>query len=359
MKRDPVFKPLWFMRGLEKPGVTPGAVPELALPRGDAAWTIPDSNGGRKTVRWRDGWQSCWRALLNEFLPLVQTRAFITADELRKYEPQSGLSWWREIDDSELPKVDQNNFTRHGVGHAQYLNDVCGWALDRTLEYCRFRMQWGDWSVKDAQVVDRPDAFFFVRPQSQRACKFLMRIFIDFANARIRYHRRVEKAIKRPIHSQARSSKPAGDIVRSSFGRPKKVRTTSDERGDEDLWLTLIWPVAMRHGWSYRDIARALRLHFRIDESRKPAPEITLKRNRKAVQAHFDALANGEIPFNQGEQKWREVALVVRREDAEAMRIRCARLGLEKLSPKEQRQGIRRSIALPHSYRFADSFRRI
>lgn len=347
MKRE--FKPLWFLRGLIRPAPS-GGLPALALPRGDELWTLPDCDGGKKTVRWAEGWKSCWHAILDEFLPSVQTRTFLTSDEIRKFEPANIRAWALELDDGELTQNDQQIYSRHGVSHARFLDDVCGWALDRTLEYARFRMGWGEWGSSD-----RPDAFFYSRPRSQLACRYLVRTFIDFANTRLCYHSLIESAVKRPRFSQVRSSKSAIEIAKTGKGRPKKVRRASNRKADEDLWLVLMWPVASRHGWSYRDVVRATRFLFRVDGENVPAPEITLKNNPKAVQAFFNSLHSGIVKFTAGEKEWRNKALVVRREDAEAMRLRVARLGLKKL-PTQKRKN---TDSVPRGYEFAATFRRI
>jgi len=261
--RETKFNPFWFYKLLVKPSRVAGEViPELVMPSGDEVWSADD---GQK-MKWRDSWRSCWETLLKEFLPHAQSRSevrynkkhpqgFMSPTLMIAYEPSSGHDWLRSIDDSQMTKSHAQSLNDHNVLNYRFVNDVFGWALDCTLKYCRWRMGWGEWSKrKRGKYEDVADTYFFSRPRSQRACKFLVNWIVKFANARQQFYLHIDGKIRHPCHSQSRVCKSTKEIITHHKGRPAKLKM--GKTPNEDLWLILIWPIAVQHGWTYKDVVR-------------------------------------------------------------------------------------------------------
>lgn len=351
MNDRPIFDPFWFYKRLAK---SPGkkAIPELVMPSGDDVWS--GANGEK--VKWREGWRSCWHAILKDFAPHAEMispvryskkhpHGLISSKAMTAYQPESGKQWLGGIDDSQLGKRVAQPLHDHGVENYQLLNNVFGWGLNCTLNYCRYRMGWGHWSnTKRDSYKDKADTFFFQWPRSQMACKFLVNWCVKFANARRMYHEIFAlKLCNRKSDTNLRQR--AG----GKRGRPRDVKGA--KHLNEDLWLILIWPVALHHRWNYKDVVRAVRLHFGCDYLHRPAPRMTPSQASKAIENFFERQRPG-IKANKYTPKrlveWRSEALQVTSADAEAIRIRCKRLDLEKLNP-----GRRDTSSEPRCFDFA------
>ena len=191
---------------------------------------------------------------------------------------------------------------------------------------------------KRGEDRDVSDTYFFNWPQSQRASKFLVSWFVKFANARRQYHLHIEGKIKRPCYSQTKTEKNVKEIIFQHKGRPPKLRMGT--KGNEDLWLILIWPIAIRHRWTYRDVVRAVHLHFGHDRPtrralKKTSPKAFEKEMKTFIESRHSSNAVEESTPS-AEAKWRVGALTVSKADTEAIRIRCERLRLEKLNPRRR-----------------------
>ena len=281
------------------------------------------------------------------------------------YQPESPKRWLAGIDDSTIPKRRAQPILDNRVEHYQFINDLCSWALNCTLKYCRYRMRWGEWSIeKRGKYCDRGDSFFFNRPESQRACKFLVGWFVRFANARRQFHSLIESKIKCPSHSQTRTAKSVQEIIADHVGRPAKLKM--GKTANEDLWLILTWPIVVFHHWTYKDVVRAVRLHFGHGHLQRPVPSMTPQEaaqaienwsERNAPRSHFwkpswmtretakaiEHFTEWQRPIKPVEKympkaatDWRVEAMKVSDADAEVMRLRCNRLHLDKLNPKRR-----------------------
>ena len=333
-------------------------LPELVMPHGDQEWTTKD---GRR-LKWCDGWRSCWHSMLGEFWPSTETRNIVRYSKTHPHgfipekpdEPPNSRQWWSNIDDTAMGKREGQPLTDFSVEHYKFINDVFGWALNSTLEYCRHRMGWGDWAMaKRGEEFDVPFNYFFERPRSQRACKFLVNWLVRFAKARQQYHLHVAAKIKHPCYSQTKSGKNVKEIITQQKGRPRKLRM--GRKRHEDLWLILIWPVAIGHRWTYRDAVRAVRLHFGDDHPTRPALKFSSAEVREKELKAFIERHHSSNPVEEGvpnvEAERRAAALKVSAADTEAIRLRCDRLQLEKLSP-----GRRDMIAEPRLLSLVNRF---
>jgi hypothetical protein len=205
--------------------------------------------------------------------------------------------------------------------------------------------------------------------------------FVRFANARWQFHHCIEGKIRKPSRAQT-TTKTAKQIITEHQGRPRQLQMGS--LANENLWLILIWPIALHHGWTYRDVVRALRLHFGFDYLKRPCSKMSSQESAKVIESWFEC--NSSLPpvwkrwapdwmtketamALEGFVEWRNPTpparqyvpepLIQRRKeslkvsdsDAEAMRLRCKRLGLDPLKPRR-----RDTVAQPRFFDLANSF---
>lgn len=276
-RTPPQVDSYWFLRQLWKPDKMVGGIPCLTLP-----------------TDWSGGWRSLWHSVLKEFLPYTMRESWQQVENMPANEKQ----WKQTVDDStlkaiktrkrcELPLTAPTEFY-------SVLTDIYGWALRHAMHYYRHRVG-----------SDVPDVLFYERPKSQQGCAHLVKVFFELAQARQLYHLH--------IHHNA------GGLTQTK-GRPRKLRM--GRHADEDLWLILIWPLALRKAWTYQDVERALRLHFGRDRSGCPPPATP----REAVA---ESLKSGCLP--ECEREWCQTILKVTRHEKKAMRARCQSLGLSNL----------------------------
>ncbi len=339
MNPPPESNPFWLLKQLAG-SKKEGLLPDLIIPDKDGGWT--DSDG--KRVRGKDGWLTLWHAIVSQFAPHANSltppvessrshpRPFLPAGAARTYEPANEKQWLGTLDDDEIPKRKSEALTRYQVERYRATCDVAAWGLRCTLDYWRHRF-----NSRHAGRIKRlcvfPPAFFTPRPRSQMACKHLAKWFFQFANARRDYHAALEAAVKVPKHAPRPRSDTAKSAIGKRVGPPKKVRLS--ERADQDLWLILVWPIAQNYRWTYKDVVRAVRLHFDVDALGRPAPEATAEEwdavFRELSGSEGGTELAGQSPPLNDRQK---AALRVSRSDAESVRLRCKRLGLTKLCPK-------------------------
>ena len=189
------------------------------------------------------------------------------------------------------------------------------------MTYCRLR-----WNLQIA------DEFFLNQPlninpecrDEEQACEFLVRLLFHFATARSEYHSHIECRIKRPLYSQVAAPQSAKELIRTRPGRPKALRLTKDdEKSREDLWIILIWPIALRHHWTYQDVVRAVRLTFGHRE-----PQSSRMPTAEQIVRYFTKPRKQQAQLTE----WENYALKVNRSDKNAMKLRCNRLGLPSLN---------------------------
>ena len=274
-------------------------------------------------------------------------------ESMMAYQPETGKEWQRRIDHSAIGKRLSQPLSDHGVEHYLFVHDVCDWAMDSTLKYVRYRMRWGEWSKRQREsYTDVHNTFFFKRPRTQRGCKFLVRWFVRFANARQRFHQHIADKVKRPWHSQDKVSRNAREIIQRR-GRPRRLKM--GRTANEDLWLILIWPIAVYHRWTYKDVVRALRLRFGYDNLKRPAPKLTKREGIRVLEHCLSEVRPHDRAMKSYTPKahieWRAQVLNVSNDDGKAMRLRCNRLGLEKLNPRR-----RDCIREPHLFEVAGDF---
>ncbi len=294
-----------------------------------------------------------WRRIWYRIQVICRNEADILAKagspNVVAFGPVSPRRWLAAVLD-ELNKEHHQHLADHC--HYWLHGDICAWAYLFTMREISLRHP-----TIDEERIERGQL-------SANACRFLVTRFYEFAQARRRFHAvlltRLSKlngyehswdkvaSMMKGEQFVSSSKGGSGEKPKKKQGRPKKVRWKNEDR---DLWLVLIWPVAVRNRWTYADLLRAERLFFRDG-----APEST-----KATFAGYTERienrekANRDIFFGRSseEQDWAGRIQTVCPSDAKSMESRCLKLGIiikdRKLSPTSKLRKPRRRNQPPRN----------
>ena len=297
---------------------------------------------GLRCEDFSDSWRGLWNVLQVEFLPHAETIRPIRYSKRhekrgriasREYLPESPKKWNAASNDTKQSAKLRRELSCRDLSDYGLATDCYGWGLFATLTYleCRYsRNGWrGESNPEDSRILSAcwtlPN-----RPYNTHACKFLVKMLEKFALARRHYLQQLELTVRKPPYTQVKDDRGIGDILGNHPGRPQGWKAT--KYFEENLWLTLIWPIAVRHCWSYKDVGRALRLRFNKDNHMRPRKSVTLGELSEQVSS----IKSFRIRLSKEEQKhaeWQSKMLEVSRAEANQIRGRCNRFRLEKLNP--------------------------
>jgi hypothetical protein len=286
-----------------------------------------------------DSWRGLWRMLLTEFLPYAETvlsgiESVDNRAHIRFYEPpKNPKRWQKSIDDETMEDDEKADLENHGGAQYKFLSDVYGWGLNVTLKYIEHR--WERYlrlspALGFGTLQDSWPTPFFV-PRSQVLCRFLVERLESFARARRTYHVIIEGRIRKPKHAREVKRGTIDDVIGDQVGRPRNIDCSPLDI--QNLWLVLIWPIAVHNRWSYKEVVRVLRLTFRTDRMGRLAKGRTLRELGDAASdgaGTIEEMYEEELELRKESEK---DLLRVSGDDRRKMRLRCERLGLEKLNP--------------------------